>query len=106
MMKFTNPDSFFLLVTIDIIMLLYIILLGIAPGVKPLTYTKFFLYGPGLGFFWLVGGLALAIALQFCRYCSKIKQRKLIFDRLSWTILLLLSVLECVMIADFHDILL
>lgn len=102
-MKFTNPVAFFLLVEIGIAMLVYIIILGMSPGVKLLTYTGFFLYGPGLGFFWLVGGLALAITLQVCRYCLKIKRRKLIFDRLSWTILLLLTVLECVMIADFRD---
>jgi hypothetical protein len=101
MMKLSNPPAFFLLVEIDVVMLVFIILLGMAPGGKSLTYTGFFLYGSG-GFF-LFGGLALAITLQVCRYCLKIKRRKLIFDRLSWITLLLVSVLECVMIVDFFD---
>ncbi len=104
-MNLFDPPLFFLLAVIEAIAILYLCLLGMAPGVKPLeTFTGFFMYGPGLGFFWLVLCWIFAIAFQVGSYFLKTKRQKLIWNRLSWAALLLLFVIESAMVADFHGL--
>ncbi|MBW4564357.1 MAG: hypothetical protein KME32_25085 [Mojavia pulchra JT2-VF2] len=97
---------FFILAAISGILILYLILLGMAPGVKPLDWTGFFLYGPGPGFFLLFGWLLLASILQIWAWVVRKSQhgraRKLC-NLISWIVLGLLLILEVVMIADFHS---
>jgi hypothetical protein len=104
-MNLFSSGLFFLLAVIEAIAIFYLVLLGMAPGVKPLEkFTGFFMYGPGLGFFWLVICWIFAIVFQVGSYFLKTKRQKLIWNRLSWAALLLLFVLECVMMTDFHGL--
>lgn len=99
---------FFILAVISGVIILYLIILGIAPGVKPLDYTGFFLYEPGPGFLLLVGWLFLASILQIYAWAiKKLRQgsKSRLWNRISWAGLVLLLTLEAIMIADFWDFL-
>lgn len=96
---------FWMLSLVGGLLILALILLGMAPGVKPLDFTGFLLYGPGPGFFWLLGLLFLASVLEICSLILKIRRRRhlsKVCNQLSWINLLLLLILEIVMIVDFR----
>lgn len=98
---------FVLIAGISAVITLYLILLGMAPGVKPLGFTGFFLYGPGPGFFLLIAWLILALMLQIFAWVLRNSQKtsaSILVNRISWLTLLLLLILEAVMLADFHGI--
>ncbi len=98
---------FLLLVSIGTVMTLYLIILGMAPGVKPLDFTGFFLYAPGPGFFLLIAWLIFALILQIFAWVLRNTQQTssgILANRISWIALLLLLILETVMIADFYDL--
>jgi hypothetical protein len=98
---------FFPLVGISTVFMLYLIILGMAPGVKPLEFTGFFLYGPGPGFFLLIAWLILALLLQIFAWVLRNSQQtsaSVLVNRISWITLLLLLILEAVMLADFYDL--
>lgn len=96
---------FFLLATINSILMLYLILLGMAPGVSPLTFTGIFLYGPGPGFFILVAWLLVACVLQGVAWLLRLGRRRdrssLRWNQAAWIALVLLLCLELVMLLDF-----
>lgn len=98
---------FWLLSLVGSLLILFLILLGMAPGVKPLDFTGFLLYGPGPGFLWLLGLLLLASVLQICSLALGFRQQRhlsQLSNRLSWIGLILLLILEAVMIADFQEL--
>ncbi|MBD2194204.1 MULTISPECIES: hypothetical protein [Calothrix] len=96
---------FFILAAISGILILYLILLGMAPGVKPLDWMGFFLYSPGLGFFILIALLFLATTLQIFAWIIKKSQHPIASKRLnliSWIALGLLLLIQLLMIIDFR----
>jgi hypothetical protein len=98
---------FWLLSLVGSLLMLFLILLGMAPGVKPLDFTGFLLYGPGPGFLWLLGLLLLASVLQICSLALGFRRQRhpsQLSNRLSWIGLILLLILEAVMIADFQEL--
>jgi hypothetical protein len=101
MKKILTPALFSLLSVIGTFAILYSIVLGMSPGVSSLKFTRFFMYGPGLGFFWLVILLLLAIVLQIYARLIKNKTKKLLWNKISWAVLILLLIIEGVMIAEF-----
>lgn len=98
---------FMILAAISGVIILYLIILGMAPGVKPLEFTGFFLYGPGPGFFLLIGLLIFAIVIQIFAWVlrnSRQISKSILCNRISWVALILLLILEAVMIADFGEL--
>ncbi len=98
--------SFLMLATIGGINILYIILQGMAPGAPSLKlgFTRFFVYEPGIGFVWLIGLFLLAATLRFYLLFSKNNQQRILLNRISWTILVLLLLIEGLVIADFSGV--
>jgi hypothetical protein len=102
------PILFILIAAISGVTILYLIILGMAPGVKPLEFTGFFLYGPGPGFFLLIGWLVFALILRIFAWVLKNNRqsrKSLLLARISWAVLLLLLFIEAVMVADFWELL-
>lgn len=104
MKKLLTPALFSLLSVIGGIIICYLVLLGMAPGVKSLKFTGVFLYGPGLGFFWLIIWLFLAIALQIYARLLKNMLQQVLWKQISWAILILLLIIEGLMVAEFEGL--
>ena len=94
---------FLMSATIGGINIFYIIISGMAPGAPGLKwgFTRFFLYAPGPGFFLLIGLFLLAITLRSCMLFVKDSPSKLLLNRISWGVLIILLLIEGLMIADF-----
>jgi hypothetical protein len=105
-MKWMNVVSFSMLMTIAGVNFLYIFIRGMAPGASPLKlpFTRFFVYEPGLGFFWLVGMWVVASILKVCSSFIKDTSTRILLKKISWAALILLLAIEGLIFADFEGI--
>ncbi len=103
-MHLLTSALFSLLSGISGLTIFYLGLLGMAPGVKSLKFTRVFMYGPGLGFLWLIIWLLLAIAMQIYARLLKNKGKKLLWHKISWAVLILLLITQGLMVAEFMGI--
>lgn len=97
---------FFILAGISAALIVYSILLGMAPGVKPLDWTGVFIYSPGPGFFILVGWLLLTSGIQISAWLAKFNHLSGVSQlchQISWIALGLLLILQLFVIYDFKS---
>jgi uncharacterized membrane protein len=103
---FSSRILFFALTTISGMNIFYIFIRGMAPGASALKspFTRFFLYSPNPGFFWLVESILISLILQIYVLVSKKTAVSLVLNQIAWITLILALTIECSIIADFQGL--
>lgn len=98
-MRILSILAFCALAAVSAALILLLVLLGMAPGARPLDYTGFLMYGPGPGFFILPIWLFLAVV---ARVVAVALGRAV--EWAAWGALGLLLALQGLMLADFRGL--
>jgi hypothetical protein len=102
-MRWISAISFFMLIAIAGVNIFYIFIRGMAPGASSLklSFTRFFVYEPGLGFLWLIILWIVTLILKAAASQVKNSTTRILLERISWATLILLLAIEGAIFADF-----
>jgi len=106
-MRILSALAFCTLAALSMPLMLYLLLLGMAPMVPPLDYTGIFLYGPLPGFFimplLLIGAVLVRVVAAVLRRMGE-RGRGGPVELAAWVVLGLLLAIQGAMLADFQGL--